>query len=81
MNGRLCPRAGKQVRGGLKALDQIGGTRAAASDFLGLVILKMIFDLLGLAALAAPAAHLPGWLPRTAGIGVTMLAHGGGGAS
>jgi hypothetical protein len=32
---------------------------------------------LGLALLALPAAYLPAWLPRTAGIGVTMLAHGG----
>lgn len=70
------PQAGKQVRGGLKALDQIGGTRAAAVEFLGLVMLKMIFDLLGLAMLAAPGAHLPGWVSRTAGVGVTMLAHG-----
>lgn len=70
------PQAGKQVRGGLKALDQIGGTRAAAVDFLGLVILKMLFDLLGLAALAVPAVYLPRWLPRTVGIGITMLAHG-----
>ena len=69
------PQASKQVRGGLKALDQIGGTRAAASEFLGLVMMKMIFDLLGLVALAVPKVFLPGWFLRTAGIGITMLAH------
>lgn len=70
------PQAGKQIHGGLRALDQIGGTRADAAEFLGLVMLKIIFDLFGLIVLAVPDAMLPGWLPRTAGIVVTMLAHG-----
>jgi hypothetical protein len=62
-------------------MDQTGGVDGAApadapADFLRRVSLKIVFDLLGLAMLAAPSAMLPAWLPRTAGIGVTMLAHG-----
>ena len=62
-------------------MDQTGGGDGAApadapADFLRRVSLKIVFDLLGLAMLAAPSAMLPAWLPRTAGIGVTMLAHG-----
>jgi hypothetical protein len=68
------PQCGAQIRGGLKALDvSVSKQRQAASDFLGLVLLKILSDGLGLALLAAPAFLLPDWLPRSVGIGVALL--------
>ena len=69
------PQAAKQVRGGLRALDQVGGNRATARDFLGLVLLKIIFDVVGLGAFAVPAALVPDFLPRSLGIAATMFVH------
>lgn len=69
------PQAAKQVRGGLRALDQVGGNRATARDFLGLVLLKIIFDVVGLGAFAVPSALVPDFLPRSLGIAVTMFVH------
>ena len=68
------PQCGAQIRGGLKALDvSVAKQRQAASDFLGLVLLKITSDGLGLALLAAPAFLVPDWLPRSVGIGVALL--------
>jgi len=68
------PQCGKQIRGGLKALDNsIAKQRQAAVDFLGLVLLKIVSDGIGLALLALPALLMPDWLPRSAGIGVALL--------
>lgn len=68
------PQCGKQIRGGLKALDNsIAKQRQAAVDFLGLVLLKIVSDGIGLALLAAPASLMPDWLPRSAGIGLALL--------
>ena len=68
------PQCAKQIRGGLKALDvSFAKQRQAAVDFLGLVLLKIVSDAIGLAFLAAPAALVPDWLPRSAGIGVALL--------
>ena len=69
------PQAAKQVRGGLRALDQVGGNRATARDFLGLVLLKIIFDVVGLGAFAVPSALVPDFIPRSLGIAVTMFVH------
>ena len=68
------PQCGAQIRGGLKALDvSVAKQRKAASDFLGLVLLKILSDGAGLALLAAPAFLVPDWLPRSVGIGVALL--------
>lgn len=68
------PQCGAQIRGGLKALDvSVAKQRRAASDFLGLVLLKIVSDGVGLALLAAPAFLVPDWLPRSVGIGVALL--------
>ena len=58
------PQCAKQIRGGLKALDvSVAKQRQAAVNFLGLVLLKIVSDAIGLALLAAPAALVPDW-PR-----------------
>jgi|TARA_B110000977_G_scaffold176330_1_gene231884 hypothetical protein len=68
------PQCGAQIRGGLKALDvTIAKQRQDASNFLGLVLLKILSDGIGLALLAAPAFLVPDWLPRSAGIGIALL--------
>ena len=68
------PQCGKQIRGGLKALGvSVAKQRQAAVNFLGLVLLKIVSDAIGLALLAAPAALVPDWLPRSVGIGVALL--------
>jgi hypothetical protein len=71
------PQAGKQVQGGALGLKNFGVQRATAREFLGLVCLKIIFDMFGLISLAIPLTWLPGWLvgARCAGMCVTMLGH------
>jgi hypothetical protein len=64
------PNAGKQVRGGLRGSQQhqTTGQASAAAAFTAKVGLKIVFDLVGLAMLAAPEGFLPAGLPRTTGM-------------
>jgi hypothetical protein len=71
------PQCGAQIKGGLKALSDVSSAkqRKDAGDFLGLVLLKIAADAVGLALLAAPDFMIPTGLPRSLGLGITFLGH------